>query len=132
MVQHGLVHLKTIITIENSKRETTKRLIEAFFDRQKTIKLILYYIQFLYILYYIQFLYKDNQLQKVILKPHQIRAVEKIIKRAEEEDKRRGLIWHTQGSGKTLTMITAAKLIIENPKFQNPTILMIVDRNELE
>jgi type I restriction enzyme R subunit len=100
-----------------------KRLIEAFFDRQRTIKLILYYIQFLY---------KDNQLQKVILKPHQIRAVEKIIKRAEEEDKLRGLIWHTQGSGKTLTMITAAKLIIENPKFQNPTILMIVDRNELE
>jgi type I restriction enzyme R subunit len=100
-----------------------KRLIEAFFDRQKTIKLILDYIQFLY---------KDNQLQKVILKPHQIRAVEKIIQRAQEEDKLRGLIWHTQGSGKTLTMITAAKLIIENPKFQNPTILMIVDRNELE
>jgi type I restriction enzyme R subunit len=100
-----------------------KRLIETFFDRQKTIKLILYYIQFLY---------KDNQLQKVILKPHQIRAVEKIIQRSEEEDKRRGLIWHTQGSGKTLTMITAAKLIMENPKFQNPTILMIVDRNELE
>jgi type I site-specific deoxyribonuclease, HsdR family len=100
-----------------------KRLIESFFDRQRTIKLILDYVQFLY---------KDNQLQKVILKPHQIRAVEKIIQRAEEEDKYRGLIWHTQGSGKTLTMITAAKLIMENPKFQNPTILMIVDRNELE
>jgi type I restriction enzyme R subunit len=100
-----------------------KKLIESFFDRQRTIKLILDYIQFLY---------KDNQLQKVILKPHQIRAVEKIIQRAEEEDKLRGLIWHTQGSGKTLTMITAAKLIMENPKFQNPTILMIVDRNELE
>lgn len=100
-----------------------KRLVESFFDRQRTIKLILDYIQFLY---------KDNQLQKVILKPHQIRAVEKIIQRAEEEGKLRGLIWHTQGSGKTLTMITAAKLIIENPKFQNPTILMIVDRNELE
>jgi type I restriction enzyme R subunit len=100
-----------------------KRLIESFFDRQRVIKLILDYIQFLY---------KDNQLQKVILKPHQIRAVEKIIQRAEEEDKYRGLIWHTQGSGKTLTMITAAKLIMENPKFQNPTILMIVDRNELE
>jgi Type I site-specific restriction-modification system, R (restriction) subunit and related helicases len=55
-----------------------KRLIESFFDRQRTIKLILDYIQFLY---------KDNQLQKVILKPHQIRAVEKIIQRAEEEDK---------------------------------------------
>ena len=100
-----------------------KRLVESFFDRQRTIKLILDYVQFLY---------KDNQLQKVMLKPHQIRAVEKIIQRAEEEDKLRGLIWHTQGSGKTLTMITAAKLIMENPKFQNPTILMIVDRNELE
>ena len=46
--------------------------------------------------------------------------------------KRRGLIWHTQGSGKTYTMITVAKRLIEDPVFENPTVLMLVDRNELE
>ncbi len=46
--------------------------------------------------------------------------------------KRRGLIWHTQGSGKTYTMITVARVLMEDPHFQNPTILMVVDRNELE
>ncbi|NWF97302.1 MAG: HsdR family type I site-specific deoxyribonuclease, partial [Candidatus Thorarchaeota archaeon] len=69
---------------------------------------------------------------KVILRPHQMRAVERVVRRAEETDKRRGLIWHTQGSGKTYTMIVAAKQIIENPNFENPTVLMLVDRNELE
>ena len=42
------------------------------------------------------------------------------------------MIWHTQGSGKTLTMITLAKRLIEDPIFENPTVLMIVDRNGLE
>lgn len=115
--------IKDTYNYKDQQEGDYKRLIESFFDRQRTIKLILDYVQFLY---------KDNQLQKIILKPHQIRAVEKIVQRAKDEDKLRGLIWHTQGSGKTLTMITAAKLIMENPKFQNPTILMIVDRNELE
>ena len=47
-------------------------------------------------------------------------------------DKKHGLIWHTQGSGKTYTMIVAAQKIIQNPIFENPTVLMLVDRNELE
>jgi len=47
-------------------------------------------------------------------------------------EKCRGLIWHTQGSGKTYTMIVSAKLILENPVFENPTVIMLVDRNELE
>ena len=51
---------------------------------------------------------------------------------ASDPHKRRGLIWHTQGSGKTYTMITLAKRLIEEPVFENPTVLMLVDRNELE
>jgi type I restriction enzyme R subunit len=42
------------------------------------------------------------------------------------------LVWHTQGSGKTYSMIVVAKRLIEDPAFQNPTVLMLVDRNELE
>lgn len=81
---------------------------------------------------FILFTRKDDELQKVILRPHQMRAVERALVRAHDPKKRRGLIWHTQGSGKTYTMITIAKRLLEEPIFDNPTILMLVDRTELE
>jgi type I restriction enzyme, R subunit len=81
---------------------------------------------------FILFTRRDDELAKVVLRPHQMRAVERVAKRALDPDKRRALIWHTQGSGKTYTMITVAKRLVEDPAFKNPTVLMIVDRNELE
>lgn len=80
---------------------------------------------------YILFTRKDEELTKVILRPHQMRATERCIVRAKDR-KRRGLVWHTQGSGKTYSMITLAKRLIEDPSLENPTVLMLVDRNELE
>jgi type I restriction enzyme R subunit len=81
---------------------------------------------------FILFTRKDDELQKVILRPHQMRAVERALVRAHDPKKQRGLIWHTQGSGKTYTMITIAKRLLEEPIFDNPTVLMLVDRTELE
>ncbi|MBC7236789.1 MAG: HsdR family type I site-specific deoxyribonuclease, partial [Chloroflexi bacterium] len=81
---------------------------------------------------YILFPRKDGELTKVVLRPHQMRAAERVLARSRERKNRRGLIWHTQGSGKTYTMLTVARLLLERPEFQNPTVLMIVDRNELE
>ncbi len=81
---------------------------------------------------FILFTRKDDELSKVVLRPHQMRAVERILARARDPQKKRGLIWHTQGSGKTYTMIVAARRLIEDPRFENPTVLMLVDRNELE
>ncbi len=81
---------------------------------------------------YVLFVRKDGELSKVVLRPHQVRATERVIARARDPGKRRGLIWHTQGSGKTYTMITVAKLLLSDPLFRNPTVLMIVDRNELQ
>lgn len=81
---------------------------------------------------FILFTRKDDELSKVVLRPHQMRAVERCLGRAADKKKHRGLIWHTQGSGKTYTMIVTAKRLIEDPRFENPTVLMIVDRNELE
>lgn len=81
---------------------------------------------------FILFTRKDGDLEKSVLRPHQMRAAEKGVQRAKEPDKRRGLIWHTQGSGKTYTMITTANLLIEDSTLSNPTVLMLVDRNELE
>lgn len=98
-------------------------LVKAFFDRERIVKLLTDFILFTR---------KDDELSKVILKPHQVRAVNKVIDRCRAREKQRGLIWHTQGAGKTYTMIVAAKQIIENPMFDNPTVLMLVDRNELQ
>jgi len=81
---------------------------------------------------YILFVRKDGELSKVILRPHQMRATERVLARCLDSQKRRGLIWHTQGSGKTYTMLTVAKRLLEDPRFENPTVLMIVDRNELQ
>lgn len=80
---------------------------------------------------YVLFPRKDGMLSKVVLRPHQMRAVERVLHRARAAS-RRGLVWHTQGSGKTYTMLTAARMLLESPDLQNPTVLLLVDRNELE
>ena len=100
-----------------------EHLVKTFFDRERVVKLLIDFMMFTR---------QDDALQKVILRPHQMRAVRKILERAEHPAKRRGLVWHTQGSGKTYTMIVAARKIMENPLFENPTVIMLVDRNELE
>lgn len=81
---------------------------------------------------YIIFAEKEEELQKYILRQHQISAVERVVERAHDPRKRRGLIWHTQGSGKTYTMIKAAELLFKAPQSNKPTILIMIDRNELE
>src|ERR1035441_9845482 len=81
---------------------------------------------------FILFTRKDDELSKVVLRPHQMRGAERCVARARDKKKKRGLVWHTQGSGKTYTMIVTAKLLIQDPFFENPTVLLLVDRNELE
>jgi type I restriction enzyme R subunit len=81
---------------------------------------------------FILFAEKDEELQKVILRQHQTAAVEKVVARALDPMLARGLVWHTQGSGKTYTMIKAAELLFKANEAQKPTILLMIDRNELE
>jgi len=47
-------------------------------------------------------------------------------------DKKGGVVWHTQGSGKSLTMIFAARKLWNHPVLQQPTIIIVVDREQLE
>ena len=47
-------------------------------------------------------------------------------------DRRIGVVWHTQGSGKSLTMAFYAGAIISEPAMQNPTIVVLTDRNDLD
>jgi type I restriction enzyme R subunit len=105
-----------------SATKTFEDSVKSFFDPQRITDMLLNFILFTR---------QDDELIKVILRPHQMRAVDRILERAGSE-KKRGLIWHTQGSGKTYTMIVAAQRILNNPLFENPTVIMLVDRNELE
>ena len=47
-------------------------------------------------------------------------------------DHRCGVVWHTQGSGKSLTMLFYAGLVISHPAMKNPTLVMLTDRNDLD
>ena len=50
----------------------------------------------------------------------------------EVGDRRIGVVWHTQGSGKSLTMAFYSGAIISEPAMQNPTIVLLTDRNDLD
>lgn len=68
---------------------------------------------------------------------HQFRAVRKarasvLAHLKPDGDGRGGVIWHTQGSGKSLTMLMLAGALIREPRLANPTVVMITDRNDLD
>jgi type I restriction enzyme R subunit len=81
---------------------------------------------------YIVFAEKDEELNKYILRQHQTGAVDAAVQRALDPARTRGLVWHTQGSGKTFTMIKAAERLFREPGADKPTVLLMIDRNELE
>ncbi|MBC6414491.1 MAG: HsdR family type I site-specific deoxyribonuclease [Chromatiales bacterium] len=107
---------------KREKNITWEEAVKSFFDKANFLRLVRQCVLFFY---------KDDELKKTVLQQHQIRAIDKIDKRCtKEKNKTRGLIWHTQGSGKTFTMITAARIILERKP--NATVMMIIDRQELE
>jgi len=61
------------------------------------------------------------------------KAVQSTIAAASERgDKRGGVVWHTQGSGKSLSMVFYSGKLITSPEMKNPTIVVITDRNDLD
>lgn len=74
---------------------------------------------------------------KKVARYQQVRAVNKAVDRVAEGTKKKGLIWHTQGSGKSLTMVFLAlklktHLTLDAPTLQNPNILVLTDRIDLD
>lgn len=115
---------KNIFRWKEKPSETYKQAVQSFFDHDTFLAMLKEWILF--------FL-KDDELQKTVLRQHQTRAAVKVIDRCADPKKKRGLVWHTQGSGKTFTLITAARLILEDKKrFPGATVMLVVDRNELE
>lgn len=73
---------------------------------------------------------------KIIAGYHQYFAVRKAVERTKEalEKKSRkvGVVWHTQGSGKSLSMVFYTGCVVSSPEFNNPTIVVLTDRNDLD
>lgn len=115
---------KNLFNWKDEVKGNFEKKVKHFFDLKRFLKMLKEWV-----LFYI----KDDELQKTILRQHQTRAIEKVIERCADSEKKTGLIWHTQGSGKTFTMITAARQILENKRvFGKATVILMIDRNELE
>jgi type I restriction enzyme, R subunit len=78
-----------------------------------------------------------SALTKKIAGYHQFHAVNKAVEctldaASPKGDRRVGVVWHTQGSGKSLTMVFYAGKIIQHPGMSNPTLVVLTDRNDLD
>ncbi|MFI9253702.1 type I restriction endonuclease subunit R [Streptomyces sp. NPDC053069] len=68
---------------------------------------------------------------KKLARYQQFRAANKIVQRVLDGTHNRGIVWHTQGSGKSLTMLFAARKL-RNVGLGNPTVLIVIDRVDLD
>lgn len=94
---------------------TEKEAYRLFFDKEN----------FMFFFHY--GVLNDGGIKKV-LRPHQIYAIKAAAKRMPQKES--GVIWHSQGSGKSLTMVALASYIQKN--FSNPRVVVITDRKELD
>lgn len=92
-----------------------------------------------FVCFYPMFEVEDGRMIKKLPRYQQWRAVEKTLLRLQGSDaslkgkKRGGVVWHTQGSGKSLTMALLARLMrVELSGFDNPSILVLTDRTDLD
>lgn len=75
---------------------------------------------------------KRHRKIKVIPRYQQYEAANRIVERVRSGRPRKGLIWHFQGSGKSLLMVFAAQKLRLDPALRNPTVLIVVDRVDLD
>jgi len=109
---------------KQSREETYRFAVQSFFEKTDFLRTLQHWI-----LFYVE----DSETKKSVLRQHQQRAIDAVVGRCADPEKSRGLVWHTQGSGKTFTLLTSARLILENKdRFKNATVLLVVDRTELE
>src|SRR3984893_17144453 len=102
--------------------------LKGVFDRRRFIDLVKDFIVF-----------GDtgSDVAKILAGYHQFHAVRLAVSRtlaatAENGDRKVGVIWHTQGSGKSLLMAFYAGQIVKHPAMQNPTLIVLTDRNDLD
>ncbi len=103
-------------------------LIEGIFERRRLLDLLHDFTVFGE---------TGSGLAKIIAGYHQFHAVRHAVEKtveasSPEGDRKVGVIWHTQGSGKSLLMAFYAGQLVRRPELENPTIVVITDRNDLD
>ncbi len=109
-----------------SSRPQLEVLIKGMFEKKRFLDLIRYFTVFEH---------GEKTTIKKMTSYHQFHAVQKAIEatvKAVKGDRRAGVVWHTQGSGKSLTMVFYAGKIIQHPEMKNPTLVLLTDRNDLD
>lgn len=104
-------------------------LMKGVFDKRRLLEIIRHFIVF-----------EDDgsgNLIKKLAGYHQFHAVRTAVKTTviasgPDGNQRAGVVWHTQGSGKSLTMVFFAGKIVLEPAMENPTIVLLTDRNDLD
>ncbi len=103
-------------------------LLKGVFDKRRFLDLVRHFIVF----------EEDgSELVKKLAGYHQFHAVQRAVDATVQAsrptgDRRVGVVWHTQGSGKSLTMAFYSGKVILHPKMENPTIVVLTDRNDLD
>ena len=82
--------------------------------------------------HFVLFETRKGRTVKKVARYQQFEAANDIVDRTLAGEFKTGLIWHTQGSGKSLTMIFAAYKLRRRPELDNPTVLIVVDRTDLK
>ncbi len=103
-------------------------MIKGIFEKSRLLDIIQNFILFE--------THRDTVVKKMAMY-HQYHGVNRAMQEtlratAEEGDRKIGVIWHTQGSGKSLSMVFFTAKIIKHPALENPTILVLTDRNDLD
>ncbi|RQH85096.1 type I restriction endonuclease subunit R [Pseudomonas aeruginosa] len=103
-------------------------LIEGVFEHRRLLSLLRYFTVFSE---------TGSGLAKIIAGYHQFHAVQHAVNStvtasAPGGNQRVGVIWHTQGSGKSLLMAFYAGQLVKHPAMANPTLLVLTDRNDLD
>lgn len=116
-------------TLAATSAPELETLIKGVFPKDRLLDLIRHFVVF-------ESSDKDDGLiDKKIPGYHQYFAVNKAIEStlaAKNKDRRAGIVWHTQGSGKSLTMAFYTGKLVAHPAMQNPTIVVLTDRNDLD
>ncbi len=103
-------------------------LIKGIFEKQRFLD---------YVLNFITFEDDGKEIAKKAAAYHQYWAVQKAVEctveaSRPEGNRKIGVVWHTQGSGKSLSMVFYAGKIIKHQAMENPTLVVITDRNDLD
>jgi len=75
---------------------------------------------------------KKNRKIKIVCRHQQYEGANKIVERVVDGRTKKGLIWHFQGSGKSLLMLFAAQKLRLHPALKSPTVMIVVDRLDLD